>query len=134
GQTPAPATIDETVEMLMDRFQTPLPVAGFLAKDTYARMMDGGETALDARTPTVDGVACMPLAFTEAEADWQLWIEEGAKPLPRRIAVTYKKVEGAPRVVTAMSDWKLSPTIPPAMFVFSPPAGATKVDWKTAPK
>ena len=134
GQAPAPATIDETLQMLMDRFQTPFPVAGFLVKDPYARMMDGVKTALDAGTSIVDGVACKHLAFTEEDADWQLWIEEGAKPLPRRIAVTYKKVEGAPRVVTVMSEWNLSPTIPPAEFVFLAPAGATKVDWKTAPK
>jgi hypothetical protein len=134
GQTPAPASIDETLQMLMDRFQTPLPVAGFLVKDPYARMMDGVKTALDAGTAQVDGATCRHLAFTEEEADWQLWIEEGAKPLPRRIAVTYKKVEGAPRVVTSMSDWNLSPVIPPAEFVFLPPAGASKIDWKTSAK
>jgi len=134
GQTAAPATIDETLQMLMDRFQTPLPVAGFLLKDTYARMMDGVKTAFDAGTAQVDGTTCRHLAFTEEGADWQLWIEEGAKPLPRRIAVTYKKVEGAPRVVTSMSDWNLSPAIPAGEFVFVPPAGAVKVDWKTGPK
>jgi hypothetical protein len=134
GQTPAPATIDETLQMLMDRFQTPFPVAGFLVKDPYARMMDGVKTALDAGTSTLDGVACKHLAFTEEDADWQLWIEEGAKPLPRRIAVTYKKVEGAPRVVTALSDWNLSPAIPAGEFTFVPPAGASKIDWKTSPK
>jgi hypothetical protein len=134
GQTPAPATIDETLQMLMDRFQTPLPVAAFLLKDPYARMMDGVKTAFDAGTAQVDGATCRHLAFTEEDADWQLWIEEGPKPLPRRIAVTYKKVEGAPRVVTSMSDWNLSPVIPPAEFVFLPPAGAAKVDWKTVPK
>ena len=134
GQTAAPATIDETLQVLMDRFQTPLPVAGFLVKDPYAKMMDGVKTAFDAGTAQVDGATCRHLAFSEEEADWQLWIEEGAKPLPRRIAVTYKKVEGAPRVVTALSDWNLSPAIPAGEFVFTAPAGATKVDWKTVPK
>ena len=134
GQTAAPATIDETVQMLMDRFQTPLPVAAFLLKDPYARMMEGVKTAFDAGTAQVDGAACRHLAFSEEDADWQLWIEEGAKPLPRRIAVTYKKVEGEPRIVTAMSDWNLAPAIPPGEFVFVPNAGAAKVDWKTVPK
>ena len=48
--------------------------------------------------------------------------------------MTYKKATGAPRVVTTLSDWNLSPTIPAGDFVFTPPAGATKVDWKTAQK
>jgi hypothetical protein len=131
GQAPAPATIDETLQMLMEQFQTPLPVAGFLAQDPYARMMDGVKTAFDAGVAPVDGVACRHLAFSEEDADWQVWIEEGAKPLPRRIAVTYKKDPGAPRVLAALSDWNLAPTIPAGEFAFVPPAGATKVDWKT---
>jgi hypothetical protein len=134
GQAEAPATTDETVLMLMDRFQTPLPVAGFLLEDPYAKMVDGVKTAFDAGVAEVDGVACRHLAFSEEDADWQIWIEEGARPLPRRLAVTYKKADGAPRIVTALSDWNLSPTLPAGEFVFAPPAGAVKVDWKTGPK
>lgn len=131
GQATAPATIDETVQMIMERFQTPLPVSGFLLKDPYARMIDGVKTAFDAGVAEVDGVDCMHLAFSEADADWQVWIEEGAKPLPRRIAVTYKKVPGAPRIVAALSDWNLAPAFPTGEFTFVAPAGAKKVDWKT---
>ena len=134
AQAPAPPTIDETVVMLMDRFQMPFPAAGFLLKDPYTRMMEGVKTAFDAGDSEVDGVACRHLAFSEEDADWQVWIEKGGKPLPRRIAVTYKKAPGAPRVVTTLSEWNLSPAIPAGDFVFTPPAGATKVDWKTAQK
>ncbi len=134
GQTPAPATIDETVLMLMDRFQMPFPAAGFLLKDPYAKMIEGVKTAFDAGEAEIDGVACRHLAFSEEDADWQVWVEEGAKPLPRRIAVTYKKIQGAPRVVTSLSDWNLSPAIAAREFTFSPPAGARKVDWKTVEK
>lgn len=134
GQTAAPASIDETVVMLMERFHVPLPVAGFLLKDPYAKMMEGVKTAFDAGTGEVDGVLCRHLAFSEEEADWQVWIEDGAKPLPRRIAVTYKKAPGTPRVVTALSDWNLSPAIPAGEFTFTPPADAKKVAWTTDEK
>jgi hypothetical protein len=134
GQAPAPATIDETLLMLIDRFQTPLPAAAFLLADPYAKMMEGVKTAFDAGEAEVEGARCRHLAFSEEAADWQLWIEEGAKPLPRRLAVTYKKVEGAPRIVTSLSDWDLSPAIPAGTFTFAPPAGATKVEWKAVPK
>jgi hypothetical protein len=131
GQAPAPPTIDETLVMLMDRLDTPIPIAGFLLQDPYARMMDGVKTAFDAGVAPVDGVACRHLAFSEEDADWQVWIEEGSKPLPRRIAVTYKKFPGSPRVMATLSDWNLAPTIPAGEFAFVPPAGAMKVDWKT---
>jgi hypothetical protein len=134
AQTPAPATIDETVMMLMDRFQMPFPAAGFLLKDPYAKMMEGVKTAFDAGEAQIDGVPCRHLAFSEEDADWQIWVENGPKPLPRRIAVTYKKIPGTPRVVTSLSNWNLSPTIAAGEFAFTPPPGATKVDWKTGEK
>jgi len=131
GQTDAPPTIDETLVMLMDRFQMPFPAAGFLLKDPYAKMMEGVRTAFDAGAAWIDGVACRHLAFSEPDADWQVWIEDGAKPLPRRIAVTYKNVKGTPRIVTSFSDWNLSANVSADQFVFTPPAGATKVAWQT---
>jgi hypothetical protein len=131
GQTEAPPAIDEMVLMLMDRFQMPFPAAGFLLKDPYAKMMEGVTAAFDAGAARIDGVSCRHLAFSEPDADWQVWIEDGAKPLPRRIAVTYKNVPGTPRVVTSLSDWNLSASVPADRFIFTPPSGATKVDWKT---
>ncbi|HEY1435789.1 MAG TPA: DUF2092 domain-containing protein [Thermoanaerobaculia bacterium] len=134
GQTAALATIDETLQMLMDRFNTPFPVAGFLLKDPYARMIEGVQSAFDAGTARIDGVACRHFAFSEPDADWQVWIEEGARPLPRRMAVTYKNAPGRPRVLVGLSDWNLSATFPAGEFVFTPPAGSTRVEWKTVQK
>jgi len=131
AQVPAPATIDEAVQMLLERLDTPLPIAGFLLADPSAKMMGGVKTAFDAGSPLLEGSSCRHFAFSEPDADWQLWIEDGAKPLPRRLAVTYKTVPGSPRVLALLSDWNLSPTIPADAFTFTPPAGATKVEWRT---
>jgi hypothetical protein len=132
GQTDAPPTIDAALMMLMERLDTPLPVAGFLLADPYAKMTEGLKTAFDAGTAQLDGATCRHLAFSEDDADWQLWIENGPKPLPRRLSVTYKKVPGSPRVLVLLSDWNLSPTIAPGEFAFVPPPGATKVEWKSS--
>jgi len=131
GQTDAPPTIDAAVMMLMDRLDTPLPVAGFLLADPYAKMTEGLKTAFDAGTAQLDGATCRHFAFSEDDADWQLWIEDGPKPLPRRLSVTYKKVPGSPRVLVLLSDWNLSPAIPAGEFAFVPPPGATRVEWKS---
>ena len=131
AQVAAPATIDETLQMLLDRLDTPLPAAGFLLADPYAKMIEGVKTAFDAGTALLDGVPSRHFALSEDDADWQVWVEEGSKPLPRRLSVTYKKVPGAPRVVVLLSDWNLSPTIPAGEFTFTPPAGSTKVEWRT---
>jgi hypothetical protein len=131
AQAAAPPTIDEAIMMLMDKLDTPLPVAAFLFKDVYAKVMQGVTTAFDAGTAQLDGTACRHFAFSEETADWQLWIEDGPKPLPRRLSVTYKKSPGSPRVLALLSDWNLSPSIPAGEFTFTPPTGAAKVEWRT---
>ena len=133
SQIEAPATIDETLMMLMDKLQTSFPVTGVLLADPYEKMRDGLNTAVDLGVVTVDGITCRHLLFGEDGADWQLWVEEGKRPLPRRLAIVYKKVAGAPRVVASFSDWKLNASVPSGRFVFVKPPQAVQVELKTGP-
>jgi hypothetical protein len=130
AQADAPNTIDETVTFLLEKFQAPLPMAMFLISDISKKAKEGLKTGFEAGVVMVNGIKCRQLAFTEDEADWQLWIEEGPNPLPRRLSVTYKKMEGSPHVSISFSDWNLDAVIPANTFVFHMPEGATKVDVK----
>jgi len=131
-QLEAPPSIDEMLMVLMEKFQTSFPVAGVLLADPYEKMREGLKTAVDLGVTNVDGVDCRHLLFGEDGADWQVWVDIGPRPLPRRLAIVYKNVPGAPRVLAAFSDWKLNPSIPPGRFVFVKPPGATPVELKAA--
>ncbi len=132
SQIDAPATTDETLMLLMEKFQTSFPVAGVLLADPYDKMRDGLNTAVDLGVVKVDGVDCRHLLFGEDDADWQLWVEAGKRPLPRRLAIVYKKAPGAPRMLAIFSDWKLNVSVPAGQFVFVKPPKATQVELKTA--
>jgi hypothetical protein len=56
-------------------------------------------------TGWVGDVECDHLAFHQGDVDWQLWVERGARPLPRRIAVTRRNAGARQEVV--MLTWKL---------------------------
>jgi hypothetical protein len=130
AQADGPATIDETVMFLVEKFQAPLPMAMLLISDIAKKATEGLKTGFEAGVVMVNGIKCHQLAFTEDDADWQLWIEDGPNPLPRRLSVTYKKIEGSPHVSISFSDWNLDAVIPANTFVFHMPDGATKVDVK----
>ncbi len=132
AQADSPATIDDTVMFLVEKFQAPLPMATVLLSDISKKAVQGLKTGFEAGVVMVDGIKCRQLAFTEEEADWQLWIEDGPNPLPRRLSVTYKKIKGSPHVSISFSNWNLDAVIPANTFVFNPPEGATKVDVKPA--
>jgi hypothetical protein len=129
----APATIDGALMLLTEKLQTPIPVAGLILSDPYARMVDGLETAVDLGVVTVDGVRCRHLLFREADADWQLWVEAGPRPLPRRLKIVYTQEPGAPRVLAILSDWSLDAKLPASRFVVVKPAGAVRIEVKGSP-
>ena len=54
----------------------------------------------------IDGVECDHLAFRNLETDWQIWIESGAKPIPRKYVITSKGIGEAPQYTLRIKDWK----------------------------
>jgi hypothetical protein len=75
----------------------------------------------------IDGVECEHLAFRDQDVDWQIWVEVGDRPIPRKYVITSKGVGAAPQYTLRIKEWKTDATIAADAFVFTPPAGATKV-------
>ena len=74
----------------------------------------------------VDGVECEHLAFRGPDTDWQIWIETGAKPVPRKYVINSKTIAGAPQYTLHIREWKTDANAD-ADFSFKAPADATKV-------
>jgi hypothetical protein len=76
----------------------------------------------------VDGVECEHLAFRGIDTDLPIWIETGARPVPRKYVITSKTMAGAPQYTLKIKDWKTDAIADADAFVFKPPAGATKAN------
>jgi hypothetical protein len=74
------------------------------------------------------GVPCHHLSFEQATIDWQIWIDAAADPLPRKLVIAYKTEDEVPQYTVMIRRWDLDPRLPDARFVFTPPAGATRVE------
>src|SRR6266702_1312639 len=127
GVMEVPENIDNTLDAVEERFGIEIPLGDMLVSDPYRNMMDNVETAEDLGRVTVLGVACNHLAFTGTNADCQVWIADGPKPLPRKIVINYKTKTGSPQVTQIFSDWDLLSPISDSVFVFVPPDGANKI-------
>jgi hypothetical protein len=75
----------------------------------------------------VRGVPCHHLSFDGDEAQLQVWIDAGDKPLPRKVVLTHKKLPGSPQWTAYLTDWNFSPQLPDNLFAFTPPQGAEKI-------
>lgn len=121
---PAGATIDAALETLKNQLQVHMPLRPFLSADPYSFLSDGLTSANSVGMENAGNQQYLHLAFTEPEADWQLWLSGPNQVLPQRMAITYKNEPGQPRVEIEFSNWCLNAEIPTSAFVFSKPAGA----------
>jgi hypothetical protein len=130
----APATIDAMLPFLQEKTDVYFPSADVMYSDPYTMMTRGLTSAFVVGTDTVDGVACEHLAFMGQGINWEIWIDTGPKPLPRRLAVTYTDVKDLPRFLVRFSDWNLRPELDDASFVFQKPGGAKETQFEARMK
>ena len=125
----APATIEEALDHALEAFDLRAPLSDLVYRNLYDTLISNIESGFYVGQHTVAGVSSHHLAFRQEDIDWQVWIEDGERPLPRKIVITRKRVAGAPQFTALLSDWQLSPGLPDNLFTFSPPDEAARIDF-----
>jgi hypothetical protein len=127
AQVSKPGGIDEAVMYFLRDLGMRLPFA-MLLTSRFPAELERRTQALDyVERTTIDGTPVHHLAGRTETVDYQVWISEGAQPLPLRIVLTYKNAEGQPQFRARFADWNLSPEVNDAQFAFTPPEGAQKI-------
>jgi hypothetical protein len=127
--TAAPPTIDEMLDFSREKLDVIAPGAEVLYSNAAERMLKVTTSGFVVGPSVVGGVKSTHLAFRGAEVDWQIWIEEGGRPLPRKFVLTSKQVKGEPQFTVLVRSWDLAPKLTDQMFTFTPPKGAKKIDF-----
>lgn len=123
-----PDTVDALIETLRTRQGLALPGADLLLSNVYEALMAGVLEAKHIGRGVIGGVECEHLAFRNLETDWQLWVEVGEQPVPRKLVITSKTVNSAPQYSLQITEWETGVEPAAGAFSFSPPEGAEEVD------
>lgn len=126
----APATIDKTLDKLEEEYGVVIPLVDFLYSDPYAVLSEGITYGRYLGIHQAAGVACHHLAFSQDTIEWQIWIDAGDQPVPRKIVITYVDEPGEPQYMATFSRWKLEGPVPEGLFNFEAPEGALKIEAK----
>ena len=124
----APGTIDATFDRIADEYGVVLPLADFLYADPYAVLMAGVTYGRYLGLHQAADVPCHHLAFSQDTIEWQIWIDAGEKPLPRKLVISYVNEAGEPQYTAVIRRWTLDAKVPDGLFTFEAPEGAQKVD------
>jgi hypothetical protein len=131
GAFPAPATIGETIGVAAKKYDLEIPLADLFLMGTDRFDTKSITEAIYVGPQLVGGVLCDQLAFRQPGVDWQICIERGAAPLPRKLVVTGTDGDPAQPERRSILTWKTSAP-DAAAFTFVPPKGATRIAVKQA--
>ncbi|QRM28792.1 DUF2092 domain-containing protein [Microvirga sp. VF16] len=127
AQVTGSTSFDEAVDRLRTDAALELPGADLLLSKPYEELMAGVLEAKHIGRGVVEGVECEHLAFRNLDTDWQIWVEIGDKPVPRKYVITSKAVGAAPQYTLRLRDWKTGVSPAPDAFAFKPPDGSSGV-------
>lgn len=127
SSVPFSGNLDALADALEKRYGVQIPLQDLFLWGTPAAPTDKIESAMNAGQDIVDGVVCDHYAFRQGTLDWQIWIQAGDPPLPRRLVITNRADEARPQS-TSTIDWNLKPGFKNSIFTFVPPQGARKIE------
>jgi hypothetical protein len=128
AQFEAPGSLDQLFEALRVGHGVALPGADLLLSNPYGVLVADVLEAKHIGRGVVDGVECEHLAFRNGETDWQLWVEVGDAPFPRKLVITSKTMNCAPQYTLRVTSWKVGVQPAADAFMFAAPAGAQKLN------
>jgi hypothetical protein len=126
-QTDDPGTVDHIIDVLQSSAGGATPGADLLLSKAYDELMANVVDAKHIGQGVVDGVECEHLAFRGVDTDWQIWIETGSRPVPRKYVITSKTLAGAPQYTLRIKDWNTDAITDADAFVFKAPENTIKV-------
>lgn len=127
-QFEAPGSLDQLFAILRAGHGIALPGADLLLANSYNILMAEVMEAKYIGHGVINGVDCEHLAFRNHDTDWQLWVESGRNPIPRKLVITSKTVNNAPQYTINIRHWETAVDAPQEAFVFMAPAGARQLD------
>lgn len=130
AQIKAPGSVDQLIDRLRDEHGVMMPGADLLLTRVYDALIGDATEVMHIGHGVVDGKDCDHLAFRGSEVDWQLWVEIGPNPIPRKYVITSKAVTGAPQYTLRIKNWTTGAPASADAFAFKVPAGAKMVEIK----
>jgi hypothetical protein len=127
GSVEMPGKVGEVMTDLAQRYDIDMPLADLFYWGTPASGVDDITAATLIGPARVGGVDTDHFALRQAGVDWQIWVERGARPLPRRLVITTTEEPAQPQY-SATLVWDLGAQTRASAFTYAPPKGARRIE------
>jgi hypothetical protein len=128
-KTSVPPVIDAAIDQVFEKHGFTVPIADLVYQDPYRVLIENVESGFLVGRAWIKGKPTFHLAFTQNEIDWQIWVEDGPRPLPRKLLITYKNEPGSPQYTALLSGWNFQPRLSDSFAEFHPPIGSDEIEF-----
>jgi len=126
---PVPDSFEGLFKYMYESLGFGVPVSDLVYSDAYPLLMQDVNYAAVIDKAFIGGIKCDHLLFSRPGVDFQIWVSEGARPLPLKYVVTDTTTSGLLSVSTLMSGWNVEPVVDDGQFTFVPPKGSQEIDF-----
>jgi hypothetical protein len=130
--TDVPDELDAAVDVVFEKFGFSVPLADFVYADPHGVLAEAADYGSVIGVHGCGQQRCHHLLFTQETIDWQIWIETGPRPVPRKLVITYKQEPGSPQYQARLSRWNFQPRLSEHAFTFHPPDGVSEIEFLPA--
>jgi hypothetical protein len=130
AQADIPGSTDELLDRIRNEYGIQQPGTDLLLSDVFAQLTKDVVEAKYVGGDIIGGIECEHLAFRNDDTDWQLWVQTGPQPIPRKLVITSKATVGAPQYTLLIREWRAGASAAPGSFGFTAPVGAKKLEFK----
>lgn len=120
-------SVDDTIRYIVGELGMRVPLARLLVTTLPAELKRSVISADYVEKNTLTEVPMDHIAAQTRDVNFQVWVDAGEKPLPRRVVITYKHAAGQPQFWAELSNWNFAPEVSDELFRFTPPAGAEQI-------
>ncbi len=125
---PVPSELDAMFDHVQDKLKINMPLVDILSDNFYETSKKHLVSGKYVGKRLVDGVLTHYLSFESEGSDWQIWVEAGDRPVPRRYVIIDVSSPGEPAYLARLSDWQVNIELGDRLFSFTPPQGAKQLE------
>jgi hypothetical protein len=120
-------TIVSMIDTVNKMYGIDFPAADFLYPSFVDDILADAKSLVYLGITKVDGKECFHIAGVAEDKTFQFWISNDAFYLPVKMVIVYTKKEMNPQYEAVLSDWKINPVFPEALFEFKAPPKAKRI-------
>ncbi|HEY5802921.1 MAG TPA: DUF2092 domain-containing protein [Lysobacter sp.] len=123
----APPTTREMLGAVEERYGIEIPLTDLFLWGTDEAPASALTSAAYVGPARINGTATSQYAFRQDGVDWQVWIEAGPKPLPRRLVITTTDDPAQPQYASTLT-WNTAAGLKDSAFTFTPPKDSHRIE------